>query len=56
MNCASSEQLLSKPFLANDIDRELAERNLRDFETERYFCRVIKRARAARFGPFLNSD
>jgi predicted phage terminase large subunit-like protein len=31
MNCASSEQLLSKPFLANEIDRELAERNLRDF-------------------------
>ena len=30
-NCASSEQLLSKPSLANDIDRELAERNLRDF-------------------------
>jgi hypothetical protein len=23
--------LLSKPFLANEIDRELAERNLRDF-------------------------
>jgi hypothetical protein len=31
MNCASSEQLLSKPFLASEIDRELAERNLRDF-------------------------
>src|SRR6202171_4519631 len=30
-NCASSEQLLSKPSLANEIDRELAERNLRDF-------------------------
>ena len=30
-NYASSEQLLSKPFLANNIDRELAERNLRDF-------------------------
>ena len=30
-NCVSSEQLLSKPFLANNIDRELAERNLRDF-------------------------
>jgi predicted phage terminase large subunit-like protein len=30
-NCASSERLLSKPSLANDIDRELAERNLRDF-------------------------
>ena len=30
-NCASSELLLSKPSLANDIDRDLAERNLRDF-------------------------
>src|ERR1700730_12559981 len=30
-NSASCEQLLSKPFLANEIDRELAERNLRDF-------------------------
>src|SRR3984893_287308 len=30
-NSASCEQLLSKLFLANEIDRELAERNLRDF-------------------------
>src|SRR5450759_1007449 len=30
-NCESSELLLSKPSLANEIDRELAERNLRDF-------------------------
>jgi predicted phage terminase large subunit-like protein len=30
-NCASSELLLSKPSLPSDIDRELAERNLRDF-------------------------
>src|ERR1700674_2852202 len=30
-NCASCEQLLSNPRLANDIDRELAERHLCDF-------------------------
>src|ERR1700730_16409666 len=30
-NCATSEELLSTPYLSNNIDRELSERNLRDF-------------------------